>query len=121
MAAAAPGSIEPLKDGPAPTPGGSTTAQLKADISNTMRNKVILNTDHGLSQLGTDDEAGGDSPTPELIDQMRQLEAQQKPAQTATPPGLHDQNQKPFPIAIALTLAVVVALGLLWFFLLRAG
>ena len=113
----------PLPNGPMPDQGGSTLAQLKDDIDKGKTGQRARTGDPGLSMLGTDDEAGGHPNSPELIDQMRKLENASSAAPTGgtDAPAVHDQNQKPFPTALLLTLAVVVALAAIWFFLLRAG
>lgn len=113
----------PLADGPAPAAGGSTLAQLKDDIDKGLTGQRARSGDPGLSMLGTDDEAGGHPNSPELIDQMRQIERANPAAPTtaSAAPGAHDQNQRPVPTALLLTLAVVLALAAVWFFLLRAG
>ena len=113
----------PLPNGPMPDQGGSTLAQLKDDIDKGKTGQRARTGDPGLSMLGTDDEAGGHPNSPELIDQMRKLEASSSAAPTGgtNAPGAHDQNQKPFPTALALIAAVAVALAAIWFFLLRAG
>ena len=112
----------PLADGPTPTPGGSTLAQLKDDIDKGKTGQRARSGDPGLSMLGTDDEAGGHPNSPELIDQMRQLELANPAGATGSgAPAAHDQDQKPLPTALLLTLAVALALAAVWFFLLRAG
>lgn len=112
----------PLPNGPMPSPGGSTVAQLKDDIDKGLTGDRARTGDPGLSMLGTDDEAGGHPNSPELVDQMRQIERANPAAPTsnAGATGAHTQNQRPFPTALLLTLAVVVALAAVWFFLLRA-
>lgn len=113
----------PLTDGPAPSPGGSTLAQLKDDIDMGRTGDRARSGDPGLSMLGTDDEAGGHPNSPELIDQMRQIEQGRSNAGTDArqAPGAHDQKQKPLPTGLILTAVVALALALVWFFLLRAG
>jgi hypothetical protein len=112
----------PLPNGPMPDPGGSTLAQLKDDIDKGATGQRARTGDPGLSMLGTDDEAGGHPNSPELIDQMRQLDRANSAGPTGgAAPAVHDQNQKPLPVALMLTLLVAVALAALWFFLLRAG
>ena len=111
----------PLPDGPTPRPGGSTLAQLKDDIDKGRTGDRARTGDPGLSMLGTDDEAGGHPNSPELIDQMRQLDGGRSHAGTDSKhaPAAHDQNQKPGRVALFLTLAVLVGLALLWFFVLQ--
>jgi hypothetical protein len=108
----------PLPDGPTPRNGGSTTAQLKTDIDSGKTGDKVSVGDPGLSPLGTDDEAGGHPNSPELIDQMRQLETK---TQTGPRPGAHDQRQRPLPLNIMLWSAIAIALAVLWFVLTRGG
>lgn len=105
----------PLPDGPDPHPQGSTLAQLKDDIDKGRAGDRARTGDPGLSMLGTDDEAGGHPNSPELIDQMRQIEGARSSGPTGSgAPATHDQRQKPFPTAVVIAVAVVVALALLW-------
>ncbi len=66
-------TIKPM-DAP-PMSAGSTSAQLKGDINSGRtgdKNEVF---DPGLSPLGTDDEAGGVSPSAEQVDLARRQES----------------------------------------------
>jgi hypothetical protein len=112
-----------LADGPDPSAGGSTVAQLKNDIDMGRTGDRARTGDPGLSMLGTDDEAGGHPNSPELVDQMRKLEQGRSNAATDSKqaPGAHDQNQKSLPVGLILTAMVAIALALVWVFLLRAG
>lgn len=110
----------PLPDGPTPRQGGSTTSQLKADITTGKNDGRVMDSEHGLSQLGTDDEAGGHPNSPELIDQMRQLERPSDGVRNENAPGRHDAEPKSFPLAVVLTAAVVIALVVVAIILLQA-
>ncbi|WP_445502158.1 hypothetical protein [Microvirga sp. G4-2] len=69
-------TIKPM-DAP-PMNAGSTSAQLKGDINSGRtgdKNEVF---DPGLSPLGTDDEAGGVSPSPDQVDLARHQEGTER-------------------------------------------
>lgn len=53
---------------------GSTTAQLKHDINSGLTGDKVNFFDPAAAPLGTDDEAGGYSPTPEQIHEARMAE-----------------------------------------------
>lgn len=90
----------PMTDGPT-----STTAQLKADINTGKTGDQVAASNIALSNLGTDDEAGGTPPSPEAIKMARDFETSQS-AVTATKP----RSLAPWVMAavlLALTVAVV--------------
>ena len=60
---------------------GSTTAQLKADIDSGRTGDKVAFPDPGLSPLGTDDEAGGSSASPQLIQKVREQEKSLSPVE----------------------------------------
>jgi hypothetical protein len=113
----------PLPDGPTPRPGGSTLAQLKNDIDMGRTGDRARTGDPGLSMLGTDDEAGGHPNSPELIDQMRQLDQARShaPTDSKSAPAAHDQNQSPTKVWVLLAVLVIAALAAIGFMLSQAG
>ena len=113
----------PLPDGPAPTPGGSTVAQLKDDIDQGRTGDRARSGDPGLSMLGTDDEAGGHPNSPELIDQMRKLETGRSNGRTDTAqaPGAHSQGVAPKRFGLLLSVAVALVLIVIAYLMLAGG
>ncbi|WP_458098269.1 hypothetical protein [Roseomonas sp. WA12] len=99
-----PTEIEPRPAPVAQAPTG-TFAQLKRDHeSGTAGDKVPM-LDPGLSPLGTDDEASGDSPDPQLIAEVRERESRDAP-----PPLIAADRQIPnpgVPRTVAIGLGVV--------------
>ncbi len=100
-----------LEPRPAPPPlsgSGSTMPQLKADIDSGKTGDKVAVLDPGMVPLGTDDEAAGASPPPELVHAARRAERLANP-----PPG--DPGKRPGvgkgPVIVILILAAV-ALGL---------
>jgi hypothetical protein len=73
----------------APERRGSTTAQLRDDIQSGRTGEKVGGFDPAASPLGTDDEAGGTPPSPEVIEHARMQETAGKPnsatANAATP------------------------------------
>ena len=57
------------------SPDQDTIAQLKDDIDSGRTGDKVAAGDPGLSPLGTDDEAGGNSPSPKQINLARRQEA----------------------------------------------
>jgi hypothetical protein len=97
-----PTEIEP-RPSPAPMRGrGATTAQLRRD-----RDKIAV-LDPAMSPLGTDDEAGGAPPTPELVQAVREAERLAAP-----PPGDPGKRVQPWlGLKLMAAVGVAVALGL---------
>ncbi|MFL6799149.1 MAG: hypothetical protein ACJ8F3_17250 [Xanthobacteraceae bacterium] len=60
---------------------GATAAQLRHDIDSGRTGDKVPVEDPAAAPLGTDDEAGGNSPSPQALQHARQLEGarQQKP------------------------------------------
>lgn len=111
----------PLPNGPAPTPGGSTVAQLKDDIDQGRTGDRARSGDPGLSMLGTDDEAGGHPNSPELVDQMRKLETGRTSGGSDSAPAAHAQSAAPARFGLVLGLAVALVLIALAYLMLAGG
>lgn len=95
---------------------GSTTAQLKHDIDSGRTGDKAPGFDPAASPLGTDDEAGGTPPSPEVIEHARQMErkadASVRPnsAEPALQPNARMHRSVPIlPIVIGIVVALVVA------------
>ena len=69
-----------------PSSNNPTTAMLKADIDSGRTGDKVSHYDVGLSQLGTDDEAAGNAPSPKRIALARKTEAASPRVQTAADP-----------------------------------
>ena len=67
-----PGNLRVPEPPPSDRP---TTAMLKADIDSGATGDKVAAYDPGLSQLGTDDEAAGNAPSPDRIALARKTEA----------------------------------------------
>ncbi len=90
-----------------------TTAMLKADIDSGATGDKVKAYDPGLSQLGTDDEAAGHSPTHERVALARRTEAAPARVRRASRP--HGPNAWVVPGYCAVIGGVGVAMGLsLW-------
>jgi hypothetical protein len=102
-----------LQSGPI---AGATTAQLKADINSGRTGDKVGGFDPAASPLGTDEEAGGTSPDPLLIAEMRRLERAGRPdsaTNNAASPQLQPDGQSAPRSYLAPAVAgVVVALAL---------
>jgi hypothetical protein len=91
-----------------------TTAMLKADIDSGRTGDKISHYDVGLSQLGTDDEAAGNSPSSERIALARKTEAASPRVQKAAEP--HGKRNWILPtLFVGFIVAVPTIFGLaLW-------
>jgi hypothetical protein len=104
-----PTELEPRPRTPPLTGTGSTTPQLKMDIDSGATGDKLAVLDVGMVPLGTDDEAAGFPPTPELVHAVRQADRMAAP-----PPG--DPGKRPGvgkgPVILTLILAALaLALG----------
>jgi hypothetical protein len=103
-----PTEIEPRPEPASMLGPGSTTAQLRRDIESGATGEKVAMLDPAASPLGTDDEAAGTPPTPEMVHAVRQAERMAAP-----PPG--DPGKRPGvglgPVLLAL-IAFLVALGI---------
>src|ERR1700712_1263640 len=77
-----------------------TTAMLKADIDSGRTGDKVSHYDPGLSQLGTDDEAAGNSPSYERVALARKTEAASPQVRKAARP--EGKNALVMPIFIAV-------------------
>ena len=101
-------TIKPMD--PPPMNAGSTTAQLKGDINSGRtgdKNEVF---DPGLSPLGTDDEAGGVSPSPEQVDLARHQESTERWKDGAGKDSYAHQNSRKALYAYVGFIALVLVL-----------
>lgn len=97
---------------------GALTAQLRGDIDSGTTGDKVSGFDPAAAPLGTDDEAGGVSPPPELVARDRIQERWSAPHSTApnaaTPELAPDGSLPPQPwvvFAIPAGVALAVALG----------
>lgn len=102
-----PGNLRVPEPGPSERP---TTAMLKADIDSGATGDKVKAYDPGLSQLGTDDEAAGHSPSGERIALARKTEAAPARVRRASRP--HGPNAWVVPGYGAVISGVGVVLGL---------
>ena len=107
----APGNI--AVDAPPPS-DNPTTAMLKADIDSGRTGDKVSHYDVGLSQLGTDDEAAGNAPSPERIALARKTEAASPRVQKAADP--HGKGSRLLlSIIFGFVLLIPIVFGLaLW-------
>ena len=90
-----------------------TSAMLKADIDSGATGDKVKAHDPGLSQLGTDDEAAGQSPTHARIALARKTEAAPARVRNASRP--HGPNAWVVPSYCAVVGGIGIVLGLsLW-------
>jgi hypothetical protein len=59
--------------------GGSSVEQLRADIDTGRTGDKVPAPDPAAAPLGTDDEAGGSSPSPDAVAQSRRIEISRAP------------------------------------------
>ena len=103
-------TIEPIAA--PPDSSRPTTAQLKADIDSGRTGDKVGVYDPGLSQLGTDDEAAGNSPEPQRIRMARHFERVRRWANGARPvPTSHNTPSKAAYLFMGLTAAIGVVLA----------
>ena len=98
---------------PIPTPPDSdapTTAMLKADIDSGRTGDKVADYDPGLSQLGTDDEAAGNAPSPGRVALARKTEAASPRVRAASEP--HGRNRWVMPAFYGAIAGIPVVLGL---------
>lgn len=90
-----------------------TTAMLKADIDSGSTGDKVAHYDPGLSQLGTDDEAAGNAPSPERIALARETEgAPARVRKAADPEGSRSWVMPAF-IGFIIAIPLLVG-GALW-------
>jgi hypothetical protein len=92
-----------------------TTAMLKADIDSGRTGDKVAHYDPGLSQLGTDDEAAGNAPTPDRVALARKTEAAPPKAREAARPENGSGWIMPLFIGLAALVPVVVGVSLFVF------
>jgi hypothetical protein len=88
---------------------GATTAQLRRDIESGATGDKIAVLDPAMSPLGTDDEAAGVPPTPELVQAVR--EAERLAAPPPGDPGRRVQHWLGLKLMAAVGVAVALSLG----------
>src|ERR1700712_494611 len=81
-----------------------TTAMLKADIDSGRTGDKVAHYDPGLSQLGTDDEAAGNAPSPERIALARKTEAAPDRVHRAADP--HGSRSWVMPAFVSFIVAI---------------
>lgn len=86
-----------------------TTAMLKGDIDSGRTGDKVPHYDPGLSQLGTDDEAAGHSPSPERIASARASEAATPRVRASADP--HGRRNWVMPAFIAFIVAAAAIIG----------
>lgn len=91
-----------------------TTAMLKADIDSGRTGDKVDHYDVGLSQLGTDDEAAGNPPSPGRVALARETEAASDKVRSSTDP--HGRGARIVPYLFVGFIALVpIVFGLsLW-------
>jgi len=101
---------------------GATTAQLRDDIQSGRTGDKVAGFDPAASPLGTDDEAGGNSPTPDQVALARAQETSQRPADghanAATPdmqPDARVGGSRGMMVGLIAGLAAAVLLAVLLF------
>ena len=100
---------------PAPQAARDTVAQLKADIDAGRTGDKVASGDHGLSPLGTDDEAGGDPLTPEQISLARRQETRIGSIANKRNRGLTGM----IPILVMAAVIAVIAAVVVIFYLMK--
>ena len=93
---------------------GDTVLQLKDDIDSGRSGDKVATSDPGMASLGTCDEAGGTSATPERVALAREQE--QKIGRIATS---DDKPKTNVPLLAMIGVVVVVAIVVVAFFLTR--
>jgi hypothetical protein len=95
---------------PPPEPGSrDTVAQLKHDIDSGATGDKVPVTDPSSAPLGTDEEAGGAPPSPELVAAVRRLE------RTHPNPPDHPHDRGSDRLGLRLLSALVLAVALAGF------
>ena len=103
-----PTEIEPRPQPSSMSGSGGTVAQLRQDIDSGATGEKVAMLDPALSPLGTDDEAAGTPPTPEMVQAVRWAERMANPP-SGDPGKRYGAGLGPALLAI---LAGLVALGL---------
>jgi hypothetical protein len=107
-----PTEIEPRPQ-PSPIRGpGATVAQLRQDIDSGATGEKVAMLDPAMSPLGTDDEAAGAPPTPEMVQAVREAERVANPS--PGDPGNRNGVGLGSKLLAALIVAVVLAFGAVW-------
>jgi hypothetical protein len=89
----------------------ATIAQLKRDIDAGRTGDKVAFPDPGLSPLGTDDEAAGQSPRPEAVALARNQEKAAGAAAAAEVDGSKSERTWFIPVLVTILLLIVVGLG----------
>ena len=92
-----------------PSSDNPTTAMLKADIDSGRTGDKVAHYDPGLSQLGTDDEAAGNAPSPERIALARKTEAAPDRVHRAADP--HGSRSWVMPAFVSFIVAIPLIIG----------
>ncbi len=113
-----PTEIEPRPTAP-PAPGArSTVDQLRSDIDAGATGDKVPVLDPAASPLGTDDEAGGASPSPALVAEVRRTERKGPPLRSPldpTDPGTDRRHAWRLGGGLALLVALGIAAALVGF------
>jgi hypothetical protein len=107
-----PTELEPRPQ-PLPDSGPTATlAQLRQDIVSGSTGDKVAVLDPSMASLGTDDEAAGEPPSPEMIAAVRKAERSEKhsPLVPTDAPG----DPRRLKMVGAIALAVVLAAVMLW-------
>jgi hypothetical protein len=97
---------------PAP---GATTAQLKADIDAGLTGDKVPEFDLAAAPLGTDDEAGGTPPSPEVIAHARESERQFPRATQSSSGPAHESRPRSRGDGSKIWLLIVAVAAILLF------
>jgi hypothetical protein len=110
-----PTELEPRPQPGAPPDGRSNVAQLRRDIESGATGDKVPVLDPASTPLGTDDEAAGAPPSPELVDAVRRQERETRASNaaigTANAAGADRNRTRLFG---GLALAVGLGLAALW-------
>lgn len=107
-----PTELEPRPRVPAPSGPRSTVAQLRQDIVSGATGDKVGVLDPSMASLGTDDEAAGEPPSPEMIAAVRKAE-REGPVSPLVPTSTLDAS-RPYRLYGAIGLAIILAAVALW-------
>ncbi len=105
-----PTEIEPRPAAPPPPGARSNVDQLRADIDAGATGEKVPMADPASAPLGTDDEAAGAPPPPELVAAVRKAEREGAPRRSPLDPT--DTREDPGARRLIGGLALLAALGL---------
>jgi hypothetical protein len=98
-------TVKPID--PPPPASRPSAAMLKGDIDSGRTGDKNPVHDPGLSPLGTDDEAAGQSPSPFQVSLARYTESVRRWLRTGRPPGAAHENEDGFPFVFVAFIAAV--------------